>query len=514
MIKFFKRNILFASVFITGACVLIIEVVAVRILSPYYGNTIFTVSSVITVILAALSLGYYAGGRLADKRPSLKLFFSIILISSLVLLGLHFIGSAFLPFLGYFFSISLGPLISSSLLFFLPAFLLGTLSPFAIKLQKTLLPEQGIGNVSGKIFFWSTLGSIFGSLGTGFVLIPRLGISQIIIATGVVLFLLGALPLLKLKAKKEYLQNAAILFIVLAGAMFFWIRQTESSFIFVRDGIYEKIKIFDRQHKGRPTRFLQQDRGLSGAMFLDSEDPKDLAVDYTKYYLVYKIFKPEIGSALVLGGGAYSVPRALLAENPELVVDVCEIEPSLFGLAREYFNLPDSSRLRNYIEDGRRFLHDSEKKYDLIFSDVYYSLFSVPSHFTTQEFFKIAKEKISQNGLFVANLIGDLSKQQPSFIMSEIKTFQTVFPNSYFFAVESPSEISFQNIIFVGHNSNKKTDIENLPLENYSDPVLLSLKEKMIDLGEFDLSLYPILLDNFSPTDYLIARMLQRHPLQ
>ena len=75
MDKFLKQNLLLISVFITGACVLIIEVVAVRVLSPHYGNTIFTVSSVISVILAALSIGYYAGGKFADRHPSLRWFF-------------------------------------------------------------------------------------------------------------------------------------------------------------------------------------------------------------------------------------------------------------------------------------------------------------------------------------------------------------------------------------------------------------------------------------------------------
>src|SRR5678815_2935157 len=87
-----SRYLLPLSVFLTGASVLIVEVVAVRVLSPFYGNTIFTVSSVITVILLALSVGYYAGGALADRQPSLAWFFSIIMASGLLLLSFHLIG--------------------------------------------------------------------------------------------------------------------------------------------------------------------------------------------------------------------------------------------------------------------------------------------------------------------------------------------------------------------------------------------------------------------------------------
>src|SRR5688572_13552275 len=133
MLKHLTHNILPFVVFITGACILIIEIVATRVLSPFYGNTIFTVSSVISVILAALSMGYYAGGRFADQYPSLRWFFGIILLSGLVLLLFHFLGVILLPVLSYAPSISVSPLISSLLLFFFPAFLLGTLSPYAVK---------------------------------------------------------------------------------------------------------------------------------------------------------------------------------------------------------------------------------------------------------------------------------------------------------------------------------------------------------------------------------------------
>lgn len=186
--EYIKKYFLLATVFITGASVLIIEIVALRILSPFYGNTIFTVSSVITVILAALSLGYYVGGKLADRHPSTRVFFGIILISGLALLLLHFLGAIILPILSLLLSISTGPLVSSMFLFLVPALLLGTLSPYAIKLQSVQFPQEGVGSVAGKIFFWSTLGSIVGSLLAGFVLIPKFGIDQIIIANGMVLF--------------------------------------------------------------------------------------------------------------------------------------------------------------------------------------------------------------------------------------------------------------------------------------------------------------------------------------
>lgn len=508
--KSLKHNLLPVAVFITGASVLVIEVLAMRVLSPYYGNTIFTTSSVISVILLALSFGYYAGGKFADRHPSLQWFFRIILVSGLTVLFFHFIGKLILPLLSMQFSIFFGPLVAALVLFLLPAILLGMLSPYAVKLQSVHFPKQGVGTVSGKIFFWSTLGSILGSLLAGFVLIPHFGIDQIFIANGILLFLLGLFPLFILGSEKKQLLKSLLVFVTLLGMVGVTVQETRGNVIYSKDGVYEKLIIYEGIYSHRPTRFFQQDRTSSSGMFLDSEDPLDLAYNYTKYYVLYKILNPRLENVLVIGGGAYSIPKAVLAESPGVIVDVAEIEPSLFDLAKKYFRLTDNPRLHNYVEDGRRFLHDSEKKYDLIFSDVYASLFSVPAHFTTQEFFTIAKEKMNEDGIFIANVIGDLSQEQPTLIMAEIRTFLTVFPNSYFFAVSSPDSKEPQNILFVGYNSDKKLDVNHPLLTENPDIILRSLKDKIIDVGTFDFSRSPVLTDNFAPVEYLSGQVLQR----
>lgn len=476
-------------------------------MSPYYGNTIFTVSSVIGIVLAALSVGYYFGGKYADRYPTEKVFYSIILISGLSVIILLLLTLFLLPSLGYGLSIVSGPLVFAIILFFIPSVLLGTLSPFAIKLQGQHFPEKGVGSITGEIFFWSTLGSICGSLLTGFVLIPQFGISQIILAVAIILILLGFFPLLKIGILKKSIFKVILFSVIgiLLISIFFAFKN--NNVVYSRDGIYEKITIYDGKYAGRPTRFFQQDRSSSGAMFLDSDE---LVFDYTKYYALYKIFKPDVKNALVIGGGAYSIPKALLKDLPDAIIDVSEIEPSLYELAQTYFKVEKSERLNNYTDDGRRLLHDTDKKYDLIFSDVYYSLFSIPAHFTTQEFFKIAKDKLSENGIFVANLIGDLSRQEPSLIMSEIKTFQTVFQNSYFFALDAPDKIGSQNMIFVGYNSNKKMDFNDPQITKDENPIIQSLGRNIINLDRFEFSTYPLLTDNFSPVEYLTAHVLQK----
>ena len=509
------RFLLPIIVFLTGACVLIVEVLAVRVFSPYYGNTIYTVSSVITVILLALSIGYYAGGVAADRNPSPARFFQLILASGILLLGLQLVGTLTLPAVSSALSIQVGPLVSAAMMFLLPALILGMVSPYAIKLQSLAAPEQGVGRVSGAIFFWSTLGSITGSLLAGFVLIPLVGVDRVLIAVGVGLVLIGFVPLLVLGlgGRGTWASGITALALTATAALYPGPPVVDAATIVHRaEGVYQQITIYEGSYLGRPARFLLLDRSESGAMFLDSTDPSDLVYDYTKYYSLYKIFTPQVRNALVLGGGAYSIPKALLHELPEAVVDVAEIEPSFLELAKRYFGAHDSPRLRNFVEDGRRFLHDSDTDYDLIFGDVYYSYFSVPPQFTTQEFFALARSRLRPEGVFIANMIGDLSRRQPSLIMTEIRTFQTVFPNSYFFAVESAERTDqLQNITLVGFNSERRVDVTRPPVTTHEQELIRFLRYKAVDVPRrFELSSYPVLTDNFSPVEYLTARVIGR----
>jgi len=500
----FKKMILPAAVFITGGCVLILEVTATRVLAPYFGNTIYTVSSIIGVILAALSLGYYFGGRLADRRPDSAWFYGIILTGGLAVMALQVMTNLILPFLGNALSLIYGPLIAAVILFFLPALLLGMLSPYAIKLQSLNFPETGIGSISGLIFFWSTLGSIVGSLLTGFVLIPNFGVDKIIMGVGALLIVSGFLPLLKNGRRMKYLFLIFLVSFILS-VEYLVIGLGANNLVYRHDGVYEKLLIYDGEYKGRPTRFFQQDRSNSGARYLDTDE---LVFDYTKYYALYKIFNPQLKKALIIGGGAYSIPKALLKEPGVELVEVAEIEPSLYDLAKKYFRLADDQRLTNHVIDGRRWLHDSQNRYDLIFSDVYYSLYSVPVHFTTEEFFKLAKSKLNDKGVFMANLVGNLDNRPPSLIFSEIKTFKAVFPNSYFFAVNSPDIKATQNIIFLGFNSDQTINFSESKIKNNPDKIISQAGEKLIGFGQIDFSLYNRLSDNYAPVEYLTAKVL------
>lgn len=504
--KLLSRALLPFSVFVTGACVLIIEIAATRILAPYFGNTIYSVSSVISVVLAALSVGYWFGGRLADSRPSKKVFFAIITVSGIAVLCIELARSSLLPTLGYTLPLSVGPLIMATILFFMPSFILGMLSPFAIALQQRQTKDQGVGTTAGQMFFFSTLGSIAGSLLAGFWLIPFFGVTAVVVGVGIVLFLLGIAPL----SWFGFERRLTVVLVLLAGSLLALVSVNSPSYgwqLYSRDGIYERINIFEGTYNGRPARFLMQDTSNSAAMYLDSDE---LVYDYTKYYGLYDMFAPNPQKTLVLGGGAYSIPKALLADLPNVTVDVSEIEPSLVPLSKQYFRLNDDPRLTHYIEDGRRMLHDTPNQYDVIFSDVYHSMYSIPTHFTTREFMELVHSRLTENGVFMANLIGTTNTQGQSFIWSEIKTMQAVFPQVYVFAVRDPLDTKVQNIIAVGSKFQQRIDIHDAKWRESAYQVVREAASHYVPVERMSLKEHLVLTDNYAPIDYLTSKVLPK----
>ncbi len=501
-----KKNFLFFIVFITGAAILIIEVTAIRMLAPYFGNTLFTISSIIGIVLGGLSLGYYLGGIFADKYPKFSVFFFLIFIAGIFSFLIQVFSKIALPTLGTILDMKIGPPIVSLILFFIPNLILGMISPFAIKLKTLELKE--IGKVSGKVFFWSTLGSIIGSFLAGFLLIPHFGISKIIISTALTLIIIGIsggwfFKDEKYKSHFKKFELFSIMIIVLLFSFITLFLPKDEFVILQKDGLYSQIIVEDIKIRNEKARLLRLDRTFQGAVFLESNE---LPFEYTKYYVIYKILNPQIEKALFLGGGTYSIPRKLLLDQNNIKrIDVVEIAPELYQIAKKYFRLQEDSRLFNHITDGRRFLQETDQKYNMIFVDVYYIYF-VPTHFTTQEFFSLAKSKLSEDGFFLMNIGGTLDREADSFILSEMKTFKSIFENSHFFAVDSPDEKGSQNFIFLGLNNSRRIDFRSQEILQHEKRVIRNLPKKLLEAKNLNFDAAFILTDDFAPVEYLTAK--------
>ncbi|MGH8686180.1 MAG: fused MFS/spermidine synthase [Burkholderiales bacterium] len=507
-----NKAVLLLSVALAGMAVLIVEIAATRMLAPFFGNSIYTLSSVIGCVLAALGLGYYAGGALADRRPSARWFFAVIALGGFAVLLLQLLNAVLLPAVGYRLSLVHGPLVVSALMFFLPAFFLAMLSPFAIALLHARAAGGGVGNASGQVFFWSTLGSIVGSLGTGFVLIPKFGIGSILLGVGAGLVLLGSAGLALARARPRVVPLALALAGIASGGALWQLAVPQlNGAVYAADGVYDRIVIRDIAYRGRVARVLWQDLGVSGGQFLDDGR---MAFDYTKYYELYRLFTPELKTALAIGGGAYTVPRAILRKSPHAVVDVAEIDPVLHRLAVRYFALPDDARLRNHVLDGRRFLHDAAGGYDLIFADAYHSLISAPPQFATREFFELAQRRLADNGVLISNYYGSLAADSRASIYAELRTLRSVFPQVYAIATTDAASDELQNFILIGHKAvpaSRRIDLRRAADIDFDDPLLKTVADRELRPSDAELAAYPVLTDDYAPLEYYAAAAIRRY---
>lgn len=189
-----KRFLVYTIAFLTGAVLLGLEIVASRVLAPYFGNSIFVWGSLISVFLLALSIGYFWGGSMADRYPSFTVLAMVVFVASVFVLVLPLVylpASRFMASLDLEFRLSV--LLTSMLFFLLPSVLIGMVSPYMIKLSASELAV--IGQTAGNIYSVSTMGSITGALGVSFFLIPVMGTRAIILLAGGMLILAGLLCL-------------------------------------------------------------------------------------------------------------------------------------------------------------------------------------------------------------------------------------------------------------------------------------------------------------------------------
>jgi MFS family permease len=219
-----RKYILEVTTFIAGGLGMIIELVAARILSPYLGSSNLIWTCIIGMMLAFMSLGYYLGGRISDKHPNKNVMSTFLLTAAIFtsiipLMEIYVIEPLSLSHINS----SLVAVICSSLTFGVPSLFLATVSPFAVKLKDKELNE--VGKVSGKMSSFSTIGSIFGTFLAGFVLIPRLGVKNIILLIVIVLCLLSFILYEnknKLFVIKSIFVYISLIGIILIGKNFFF----------------------------------------------------------------------------------------------------------------------------------------------------------------------------------------------------------------------------------------------------------------------------------------------------
>jgi predicted membrane-bound spermidine synthase len=486
--------------FICGAVVMIFEIVGSRVIAPYLGSSTFVWTSIIGIIMASLSLGYFLGGKIADKNPNFKTFSTIIFFSAVMIAISAIIKDQLLLLLvKHIHNLQLNTVLSSILLFAPASIFLGMVSPYAVRLKIDSISHSG--QTVGNLYAISTMGSILGTFITGFLLIGLLGTSKILILLVFIQLLVTFLAF----PWKLSTQKFIGLFVVLFGfSLFASAPAIFASNFYDIDTDYNRVWTYETidTQTGRPIRALQTNPGQTeAAVFTDKDD--DLVFDYTKFYRLGDHFNPEIKKALLIGGGGYSYPKDFLQKHPDAQLDVVEIDPGLTKIARDHFNLQDNENLHIFHEDGRTFVNRLENAdYDVVYIDAFNSQFAIPSHLTTSEFIGKIKENLSPNGVILVNIISAIDGEAGMFLRSELQTYKEHF--------------SFVEIIQI-HDNRPATDVQNIQIiasqsaqENWQHSDNTEFQNYLNNIWTSEITGdYTILTDDFAPVELYCYKMVK-----
>jgi spermidine synthase len=500
------------SVFVSGAVVMALELLGSRLLAPVFGNSIFVWGSLIGVILAALAVGYYLGGKLADRQPYFGTLSLLIFAAGLLVLALPTLTP---PVFNFAIGLNLGeryaPLFATTVLLAPPSILLGMVSPYAIRLATRTFEK--LGKISGNLYALSTLGSIVGTFFTVFVLIPAFGVNKIIVALGVTLLVVAFLGL---RLRWKVLVLLILIILPFAAPYLVSHRLTVAAYtlalgdtIYETDTPYHHLVVADSYDPtlGGNIRILIMDDNFHSAM--DLSNPDRTVFPYTDYFHLGLLLNPNITRVLFIGGGGFTGPKAFLKDYPGVTVDVVEIDPEVIKVAEQYFGVNASNpRLHIYNDDGRVFLQETKQTYDLIVLDAYSKSY-VPFHLMTSEFFTVVVHHLTSQASVISNLISSTSGSSSELLDAEIKTMQLSFPNVYAFAVEGPTVTDLQNTIILATlapNHLAEADFERLADES-SMVRLPVLKADVTNYFSPNLGNAPILTDNYAPVETLLDPM-------
>ena len=414
--------------FVSSFCTLVIELIAGRIMAPYIGVSLYTWTSIIGIVLAGMSAGNFFGGYVADRFASRRTLGLIFVAGSIATLSILVVTNAIN---GMTFGLSFLPriVLSIALIFFVPSFVLGMVSPFVVKLALDNLERSG--HTVGTIYAASTVGSIVGTFVTGFWLISWLGTRTIVWIVAATLLVTGLL-IAGVPANRKVRATVA----VVALAALIGLRvETQGRYEAPCDleSNYYCIKVLETLERGHPARMLMLDRLIHS--YIVPDDPTALDYGYEQAYSnlthVHADGRRQIDT-LFIGGGGYSFPRYVEAVYPGSTVDVIEIDPAVIAVAYERLGLPATSRIRSFNQDARVFLTEwtDPKRYDLVYGDAFNDL-SIPFHLTTVEFNRIVANRLKPDGVYLTNIIDKFDGGE--FLKAEVNALRAAFPHVYVF---------------------------------------------------------------------------------
>lgn len=493
-----QTRYLLVSLLMTGGGTLVLELAGARLISPYYGSSIYTWSALITVTLVSLAAGYNYGGMQADSKASLTLYSRVIGWAGLAVAVIPVIRQPVLKITSPL-GIQSGAVASACLLVGPALFLLGQLGPLAIRLQANALAT--VGRSAGNVYAVSTIGSVLGAALTGFVLIPHFQLSRLFFGLALMLLLLCAWGLL-LSTKKVPVGPA--LAAVVAAWAAFWPREHAATNIrLLQESAYGQIKILD----SLPLRYLMVN-GTSQSIAVVPErhgDPFESDSPYIHTLELGAHLAPAGGRALVIGLGAGLLPGALERVHG-MITDSVEIDPAMLAAAREFYGY--SPRGDVFTEDGRVVLEKNERRYSLIVLDAF-GAEQPPFHLFTTEAFVRIRESLSPGGLLAVNLVSLVDGPGSEPWLSSYKTLRAVFPEVKAYQ-SGPGFKGMANINFYCSQSPLDFAASARSARALIREDVRFMLEHELRPTASELDRVAILTDDYAPLESLLARSILR----
>jgi len=508
-----KRYLLF-TVFISGMTTLAAELAAGRLIGNVFGTSNIVWASIIGLILIYLTLGYFLGGKWADANPTVGAMYRVLAWGAFTLGLVPYIAGPVLKAAATAFdTLQVGILgasfVAVLVLFVIPITLLGTISPYAIRL--TVDDTSRAGQTSGQIYSISTLGSFIGTFLPTLVTIPAFGTKNTFLLFSMTLLIVALIGLVRFARQREvikYLWMPAVL-ILLAFLTANQSLKSNAALIYETESAYNYIEV--DKINGYTILRLNEGQGQHSIYSPDTlqyNGPWDQFLVSPYFYAQRK--PQDIKRVAIVGLAAGTTARQMTAVYGNIPIDGYELDPKIVEVGQKYFDM-NMPNLNIIIGDGRLNLEQSQYKYDIIAVDAYRPPY-IPPHMTTQEFFQIVAAHLTDNGVLTINSASVPGDRR--LINGLATTMATIFPSIY--TVDIPG--SLNTMIFA---TKQPTIPENLAMnlltlmnDRTVHPLLISAMQVTFTNLKTGFEPSIVFTDDHAPIEWIVNDMVIRFILE